>query len=273
MATIDTGTTELLAEVRDGVGILTLNRPEALNAMTGTMMDAMPAVLADWDSSADVGALVITGAGAAFCAGGDVKGFNAKGGEGGASGEVDPARVDAQRANQRATVGRLYRYSKPVIAAIPGAAAGGGLGFALAADVRLGTPKSMMATAFGGIGLSGDYGVTWLLNQLVGPAKARQLLLFNDRVRSDELLRLGLLNWVVEPDELQAKAFELAKTLADGPRGCFSRMKANLAEAPVVDLDASMEAEVQRHMECGITDDHREAVAAFVEKRTPVFTR
>ncbi|WP_134321788.1 enoyl-CoA hydratase-related protein [Cumulibacter soli] len=273
MTTIDTGTNELLAEVRDGVGIMTLNRPESLNAMTGTMMDAMPPLLEDWESSAEVGAVIITGAGKAFCSGGDVKGFNAKGGEGGPSGEVDPARVDSQRRNQRATVGRLYSFGKPVIAAISGAAAGGGLGFALAADVRVGTPKSVMATAFGGIGLSGDYGVTWLLNQIVGPAKARELIFFNDRVRSEELVRLGLLNWVVELDELPDKAFELAKTLADGPRGCFSRMKANLAEASVVDLDASMHAEVQRHLECGVTDDHREAVAAFVEKRKPVFRR
>lgn len=273
MAKTDTGTNELLAQVRDGVGTLIFNRPEVRNAMSAAMISGLADVLADWESSDDVGAVVITGAGGAFCAGGDVKGFNERGGEGGASGQVDPARVEAQRASQEATVGRIYRYPKPVIGSIPGAAAGAGLGFALAADVRVGTPKTVMATAFGGVGLSGDYGVTWLLNQLVGPAKARQMFFFNDRVRGEELLGLGLLNWVVEADELENKAFELAKTLADGPRGCYSRMKANLAEAPVVDLSAAMHAEVQRHLECGVTEDHREAVAAFVEKRKPVFRR
>lgn len=273
MAKTDTGTTELLAEVRDGVGTLTFNRPEVRNAMSSAMMAGLAELLADWEHSDDVGAVILTGAGGAFCAGGDVKGFNERGGEGGAGGEVDPQRVDAQRENQKATVGRIYSYPKPVIGSIPGAAAGAGLGFALAADVRVGTPKSVMATAFGGVGLSGDYGVTWLLNQLVGPAKARQMFFYNDRIRGEELLDLGLLNWVVGVDELEAKAFELAKTLADGPRGCYARMKANLAEAPVVDLDASMHAEVQRHLECGVTADHREAVAAFVEKRKPVFRR
>lgn len=273
MAKTDTGTTELLAEVREGVGILTFNRPEVRNAMSTAMMAGLADLLADWQTSEDVGAVIITGAGGAFCAGGDVKGFNERGGEGGGSSEVAPERVDAQRENQKATVGRIYNYPKPVIGSIPGAAAGAGLGFALAADVRVGTPKTVMATAFGGVGLSGDYGVTWLLNQLVGPAKTRQMFFFNDRVRGEELLELGLLNWVVGADELDGKAFELAKTLADGPRDCYSRMKANLAEAPVVDLDAAMHAEVQRHLECGVTDDHREAVAAFVQKRTPVFRR
>lgn len=273
MAKTETGTNDLLAEVKDGVGTLTFNRPDVRNAMTNDMMAGLADLLAAWEDDDEVGAVIITGAGGAFCAGGDVKGFNEKGGEGGPSGEVDPARVDAQRTNQEETVGRIYRYAKPVIGAIPGAAAGAGLGFALAADVRVGTPKTVMATAFGGVGLSGDYGVTWLLNQLVGPAKARQLLLFNDRVRGDELRELGLLNWVVGVEELEAKAFELAKTLADGPRGCFSRMKANLVAAPTVDLAQSMHDEVQRHLECGVTDDHRELVAAFVEKREPNLKR
>lgn len=273
MAKTDTGTPDLLAEITDGVGTLTFNRPERRNAMTQEMMSGLADLLADWENADDVGAVVLTGAGGAFCAGGDVKGFNERGGEGGASGEVDPKRVDAQRENQKATVGRIYAFPKPVIGSIPGAAAGAGLGFALAADVRVGTAKTVMATAFGGVGLSGDYGVTWLLNQLVGPAKARQMLLFGDRVRGEELLDLGLLNWVVDESELETKAFELAKQLADGPRECFARMKANLVSAPVVDLDQSMHDEVQRHLECGVTDDHREAVAAFVEKRKPVFRR
>lgn len=273
MASIDTGTQDLLAEITDGVGIITFNRPEARNALSEDMFEVMPRLLADWESSDDVGALIITGAGGAFCAGGDVKGFNERGGEGGGSGEVDPARVDKQRKNQHATVGTIYKYAKPVIASLPGAAAGAGLGFALSTDMRIGTPKTVMATAFGGVGLSGDYGTAWLLNQLVGPARARQYFFFNDRLRGEQLLELGLLNWLVEGDELADKALELARTLADGPRGCFERMKANLVSAPTLTLTESMHDEVQRHLECGVTEDHREAVAAFVEKRKPVFRR
>lgn len=273
MASIDTGTQDLLAEITDGVGIITFNRPEARNALSADMFDVMPKLLNEWETSDDVGAVIITGAGGAFCAGGDVKGFNERGGEGGGTGEVDPARVDKQRANQKDTVGKIYTYAKPVIASLPGAAAGAGLGLALSADMRIGTPKTVMATAFAGVGLSGDYGTAWFLNQLVGPARARQLFYFGDRVRGEQLLDLGLINWLVGEDELQDKALELARTLADGPRGCFERVKANLVQAQNADLFDAMHDEVQRHLECGVTEDHREAVAAFVEKRKPVFRR
>ncbi|GAB3305347.1 hypothetical protein EK0264_04675 [Epidermidibacterium keratini] len=273
MADVDTGTTDLLADLTDGVGTITFNRPDRRNAMSDQMMSALAATLGLWKDSDDVGVVVVTGAGGHFCAGGDVKGFNERGGAGGTSGQVDPAKVESQRENQKATVGAIYTYPKPVIAAVPGAAAGAGLGFALSADVRIGTPKTVMATAFGGVALSGDYGVTWLLNQLVGPARARQYLFFNDRLRGEDLLDLGLLNWVVGVEELEAKTTELARQLADGSRGTLAAMKQNLIEAQTNDLFASMHAEVQRHLDRGTTDDHREAVAAFVEKRKPNFAR
>lgn len=270
--TIDTGTEDILADVTDSIATITLNRPERRNALSDAMFEGLKKLLTDFETDDDVAVVVLTGAGSAFCSGGDVKGFNERGGEGGGSGEVDPARVERQRASQRATVGKIYAYEKPVIAALPGAAAGAGLGIALSADVRIGSTRAVMATAFGGVGLSGDYGTTWFLDRLVGPAKARELLWWNEKLRADDCLKLGLLNWVVEEDELEAKTRELASKLANGPRQCFNSMKKNLVKAQNADLNEAMDLEVQLHLECGITDDHREAVAAFVEKRAPKFT-
>ncbi|PRZ41022.1 enoyl-CoA hydratase [Antricoccus suffuscus] len=269
--TIDTGSDDILADVGGSIATITLNRPDRRNALSDAMFSGMKTLLADFEQDDDVAVVVLTGAGGAFCSGGDVKGFNERGGEGGGTGKVDPARVDRQRTSQRDTVGKIYNYTKPVIAALPGAAAGAGLGLALSADVRIGSTRAVMATAFGGVGLSGDYGTTWFLDKLVGPAKARELLWWNEKLRADDCLKLGLLNWVVEEDELEAKTYELAAKLADGPRQCFNNMKQNLIKAQNADLFDAMDLEVQLHLECGITDDHREAVAAFVEKRPAVF--
>jgi 2-(1,2-epoxy-1,2-dihydrophenyl)acetyl-CoA isomerase len=270
---IDTGTTDLIATRRDGVLTLTLNRPERRNAMTPAMTGALAEQLHAAETSELVGAVVITGAGAAFCAGGDVKGFNERGGEGGAGATVaDPARIASQQSLQRATVGRIYRLAKPVVAALPGAAAGAGLGYALAADLRIGCPRTLLATAFTGVGLSGDFGVAWLLSSLVGPSLARELMFLGERVDSVRALELGLLNRSVPEDELPGAAFELASRLANGPQAALRAMKANLLNAGRLDLETAMDLEVGPHMTCGVTEDHRNAVAAFVEKRKPVFS-
>jgi 2-(1,2-epoxy-1,2-dihydrophenyl)acetyl-CoA isomerase len=268
---LDTGTDDVLAGVRDGVGLIVLNRPERRNALSPAMLTGLAGALREIEDSDEAGALVITGSGAAFCAGGDVKRFSARGGEGGGSAEVDQAAVAAQLDSQRATTGRIYSYAKPVIAALPGAAAGAGLGFALAADLRIGSTRAVVATAFARVALSGDYGATWLLRQLVGPARAAELLYLSDRVDADTLLRLGLLNWVVAEDELVTRTRELAARLANGPRQTLRSMKRNLLLAGHASLDEAMAAEIGLHKACGLTEDHREAVAAFVEKREPRF--
>src|SRR5690606_15043872 len=131
--------------------------------------------------------------------------FDAKGGEGGGATEIDQEAVEAQRQAQLRTVAKIHRSRKPVIAAIPGAAAGAGLGLALAADFRIGSERAVFATAFVAVGLSGDFGVAWLLNDIVGPVKARELMLLNPRVRAEEARELGLLNEVVAEDQLEAR--------------------------------------------------------------------
>jgi 2-(1,2-epoxy-1,2-dihydrophenyl)acetyl-CoA isomerase len=271
MDAIDTGTEDLLAAVGDGVATVTLNRPDRRNALSPAMLTGLGRVLADLDAAEDVGALVITGAGPAFCAGGDVKGFSERGGEGGGAAEVDMDAVETQVRNQQAIVGRLHAFTKPVLASLPGAAAGAGLGIALAADMRIGCPRTVLATAFARVGLSGDYGTMWLLRHLVGPAKAAEMMYLGDRVDADTSLRLGLLNWLVPEAELADRTAEVAARLANGPRLALRNMKSNLRTSDHAGLDEAMRAEVLLHKECGISEDHKEAVAAFVGKRQPTF--
>jgi 2-(1,2-epoxy-1,2-dihydrophenyl)acetyl-CoA isomerase len=271
MTDIETGTTDLLATLDEGVLTLTLNRPEARNAMSAAMTMALADRLAWAELANEVKCVVLTGAGNGFCAGGDVKGMAARGD--GTVGEqtIDEA-IARQRINQRATAGKLFKMPKPTIAALPGAAAGAGLALALACDLRVMASSAIMTTAFARVGFSGDYGGTYFMTQLVGAAKARELYFLSERVSAEEALRLGLANWVVEPDQLQAKARDIAVRLAKGPTVAYRYMKENLNRAMAGPWDDCMDLEATHHIHCGQTADHKEAAKAFVEKREPVFS-
>ncbi len=267
---IDTRTEDLLANLDDGVLTLTLNRPEARNAMTGAMTAALADQLAWAEFARDVKCVVLTGAGKGFCAGGDVKGMAASGGGTVGDNTIDGA-IHRQRVNQRATAGKLFKMPKPTIAALPGAAAGAGLALALACDLRIMATNAVMTTAFAKVGFSGDYGGTYFLTQLVGSAKARELYYLSDRVSADEALALGLTNWVSAPEDLEAKTREIALRLATGPTVAYRYMKENLNRAMAGDVDDCLDLEATHHVHCGQTEDHRNATKAFVEKRAPVF--
>jgi 2-(1,2-epoxy-1,2-dihydrophenyl)acetyl-CoA isomerase len=186
---------DLLVQRTDGVLVLTFNRPEHRNALTQDMQIRLGEELAAAELDREIGCVLLTGAGGAFCAGGDVKNM-ARGHNAGQP--IDQLRrMELQRQSQRRTSLRLYEMGKPTIAALPGAAAGAGLSLALACDLRIAADSAIMSTAFVKIGLSGDYGGTYLLTQLVGPAKARELYLLGDRIDMNEALRVGLVNWVV----------------------------------------------------------------------------
>ena len=268
--TIDTGTNDLLANLDGGILTLTLNRPEARNAMTGAMTNALATQLAWAEFERSVKCVVLTGAGKGFCAGGDVKGMAASGDGTVGDNTIDGA-IHRQRVNQRATAGKLFKMPKPTIAALPGAAAGAGLALALACDLRIMSSSAILTTAFARVGFSGDYGGTYFLTQLVGSAKARELYYLSDRVSAEEALRLGLTNWVCEPDDLAAKTREIAGRLAAGPTVAYRYMKENLNRAMAGDVDDCLDLEATPQVHCGQTEDHRAATQAFVDKREPVF--
>jgi 2-(1,2-epoxy-1,2-dihydrophenyl)acetyl-CoA isomerase len=268
--TIDTGTEDLLAEVKDGIAVVTMNRPQARNALSGDMLGAMAKVFADAEVDPEVKCLVLTGAGKGFCAGGDVKGMAASHESDERTATIDE-RISIQRLSQRATSGKLHKMPKPTIAALPGAAAGAGLGLALACDLRVMADTAILTSAFARVGFSGDYGGTYFMSQLVGSAKAREFYFLSDRVSADEALRLGLANWVVPADALMDKAMEVATRIAKGPTVAYRYMKENLNRAMAGDWDDCLDLEATHHIHTGLTEDHREAAAAFVAKREPTF--
>ena len=271
MTTLDTGTEDLLAELDGGVLTITLNRPQARNAMSEAMNQALGRQLAAAELDPAVRCIVLTGAGPGFCAGGDVKGMNDRNSGGGRGVSIDE-QIATQRINQRATAGKLFKMPKPTIAALPGAAAGAGLSLALACDLRIMATTAFLTTAFARVGLAGDYGGTYFLTQLVGSAKAREMYFLSERVGAEEALRLGLANWVVEPEELAARTREIATRLAAGPAVCFRYMKENLNRAMAGEVDDCLDLEATHHVHCAQTADHKEAAAAFVAKREPVFS-
>lgn len=275
-AEIDTGiqSDHVLAHEDDGIVFITLNRPEARNAMSGDMNAGLARALAYAERTARVRCVVLTGAGGAFCAGGDVKGM-ASGGDAGAGargGASLDERIHLQRLNQRETAGRMFLMPKPVVASLPGAAAGAGMSLALAADLRIMADSAFITSAFARVGFSGDYGGTFFLTHLVGSAKAREIYYLSDRIGADECLRLGIANQVVPAAELESATLALARRLADGPPAAYRYMKENLNRAAMgADVLDCLDLEATHHVHTGLTDDHREAARAFVEKRQPVF--
>jgi 2-(1,2-epoxy-1,2-dihydrophenyl)acetyl-CoA isomerase len=268
---IDTGTEELLAHQEDGVAVITLNRPEARNAMSAAMNSGLAKALDEAERNPAVRCVVITGAGGAFCAGGDVKGMAARS-QGGGPGPTVDERIHLQRLNQRATAGRIYLMPKPVLASLPGPAAGAGLALALAADLRIMADSAFITTAFAKVGFSGDFGGSFFLSQLVGSGKAKELYFLSDRVSAAECERLGIANAVVPVDELEAQTMALARRLASGPPVAYRYMKENFNRAAAgAGVLECLDLEATHHVHTGLTDDHRAAAKAFVEKREVQF--
>ncbi len=265
---IDTGTNELLCSVRDGVALITLNRPEARNAMSPDLTTALRGQIKERGEDPEVGALLITGAGTAFCSGGDVKAMGGRGPRGQMSFEE---RLADLRWRQTNLTGALAALRKPTIAALPGAAAGAGLALALACDIRIAARSAFCSTGYARVGLSGDYGIAWLLTRAVGSPRARELMFTGERIDAERAERIGLVNRVVEDALLHEEAFELAKSLAQGPRVALRNMKDNLDDAPHIDYPTALHRESERLVQASRTADHKEAVAAFVEKRKPAF--
>jgi enoyl-CoA hydratase/carnithine racemase len=268
---IDTGTGELLCVVRDRVAIITLNRPEVRNAMSDNLTPALRSMIKICGEDPEIGALLITGAGTAFCAGGNVKGMGAHRDKKRLEMSHEDKVADLQE-RQRLLTGALASVRKPTIAALPGPAVGAGLSLALACDIRIAAQSAFVSTGYLRVGLSGDYGIAWLLTRLVGTARARELMFTAEKVDATRCETIGLVNRVVPDDKLQSEAFAMARSMAEGPTLALRYMKDNLDEALFFDFATARDQEAERLTRLTTTADHREAVQAFIEKRKPVFT-
>ena len=261
-------------DIDGAVAVLTLNRAESLNAMNPQMLDDLAQAGKKLAADPAVRCVVVTGAGRAFCAGGDVKAM-AQGNASGARGEGAPGgllgRVDGLRAQEE--ISRLLaEMPKPTIAAVNGVAAGAGLSLALAADIRIASDQARFTTAFAKVGFSGDFGGTWLLQRLLGPAKARELYFMSDILGADEALRLGLVSRVVPHERLMDESMALARKLAAGPTLAFGRMKDNFSFGATNSFSDTLTHEAENMIASGLTEDHRNAAIAFVTKEEPTFS-
>jgi len=261
---VETGSEELLCHVEARVAVVTLHRPDARNALTLGMKDALRALLPALADDREVGCVLLTGAGGAFCAGGDTKVMAQ-----GPPTEREPRVAMLRREHEIPAA--LHRMPKPTLAALPGPAAGAGFALALACDLRVLAESAFVTTAYARLGLSGDYGASWFLTRLVGTAKARELLFTAARLDATECLRLGIANRVVPDASLASDAQELARQIAAGPPIALRYMKQNLNLALVAPLESCLDEEAERMVAGAFTEDYVEAVKAFGEKRAPRF--
>ncbi len=289
----------ILTEVRDRVATLTLNRPDKLNALSADLIAQSIAKLTEWGRDADIGAIVVTGAGRAFCAGGDVSAMSRSDISGGSRSDISGgsrsdisggsrsdisggSREGAETLTLEQRVDRLreaqdlswllYNLPKVTIAQVNGAAVGAGLGIALACDLRIAASTAKFGTAYAKVGFGGDFGTTWLLAQYAGAPKAKELFFLGENIDAAEAQRIGIANRVVEPEALAATVAEIASRIAHGPLTSYRYMKANVNLAASTDFRTLLDREAETHLRCGMTDDHREGVRAFLEKRAANFS-
>ena len=255
---------DLIESLADGVATFTLNRPDRLNALSPAMLDGLHDALTRAATDDAVGAIVITGAGRGFCAGGDVKDMATR------QHHTFEERISRLERMHRLPL-LMRRHPKVIIAAVNGVAVGAGLGLAMACDLRLAARSARFGTGFGGIAYSGDFGGAWLLTKLVGPAKARELYLLGEVIGAEAAERIGLATRVTEDGSLAEEAAALARRIAAGPRLSYNYMKRNLFAAETESLSAVLDMEAVHQARTGLSEDHREAVQAFAEKRAPVF--
>ncbi|MEV0681003.1 enoyl-CoA hydratase-related protein [Actinosynnema sp. NPDC050436] len=255
---------ELLIDDADGVRTLTLNRPDSFNAFTVALKEQLLAAVDEAARDGAVRAVVITGAGRAFCAGQDLKEHIALLEAG------DPAPLRTVEQHYNPLVKAVVAMPKPVIAAVNGTAAGAGASLAYACDLRIAARSAKFLMAFANVGLTADSGASWTLPRLIGHGRAMEMMLLAQPVAAEEALRIGMVNQVVPDGEALATALELARRLAAGPTTAYAKIKEAMAFSG--ELAAALDVEARTQAEAGATADHREAVAAFVAKRPAEFT-
>ena len=258
----------ILFDVSDRVLTITLNNPSKLNPISDEM--TVPAIsrILECIEDPEVGAIVVTGAGRAFCAGGDVS--NMAAGKLGGRARTFEESVDVQRDRHRLPW-LLHTVPKVTIAAVNGHAVGAGLGLACSCDLRFASIKGKFGTAFANVGLGGDFGTTWQLTRLLGEAKAKELFFLPDIIDAEEALRVGLVNRVFPAESFADDVHQIAARIARGPSISYRWMKENINQSSLVDFKTMLDKEAVSHLRCGQTSDHREGVAAFMEKRQANF--
>ncbi len=255
----------VLLERSGAVAVLTLNRPDGLNALTTAMKEALLAAVREVRADDGVRALVLTGAGRAFCVGQDLR-------EHAALLEAnDPAPLATVREHYNPLVLMLQGLPVPTVAALNGSAAGAGLGLACALDFRIAAAGIRCTTAFTGIGLTADSGLSWTLPRLVGAGRATAMLLLAEPFTAEQALEMGLLNAVVPPEQLLPTALELATRLASGPTAAYTCVKESVAFAATASLEQALAKEDELQTRAGATDDHAAAVRSFLAKQVPRF--
>jgi 2-(1,2-epoxy-1,2-dihydrophenyl)acetyl-CoA isomerase len=253
-----------------GVGTITLNRPEKLNTMSDDLLEGALEALERAACDNAVRVVVLTGAGRAFCAGGDLEALSGRTGVGSRRDLSHGENVGRLRRVMRSSQ-LLMEMDKVTIAAINGACAGAGLSWACACDLRYGAQSAKFNVAFRNVGLSGDFGGTWTLPRVVGPAKARELYLLSPRFDAAEAERIGLLNKVLPDGQLMAHVRGIAAELVAAPPLALASMKKNLNDSLHLSFSELLDREAERHVAGTQTEDHVEAATAFLEKRTPSF--
>jgi len=265
---IDTGTDTVRVEVVDRVGVITLTRPGRRNALHPAMYTPMIEAVETFADDPDVGCVVVTGEGSAFCAGGDVAG-------GGGSRREGPRPSAAEQAaalTARSRISVVLRDAPIVsIAALNGAAVGAGLSIALACDLRIAAASASLVTGWARLGFSGDFGGPWLLADLLGRGRALDLIAGNARLDAAEAASIGLVHRVVPDDEFEPAWRSWARTFAHGPQPAIALVKQNVANAGRLGLAEAVAVEAANMIECAASADHREGVRAWMEKRSPRF--
>ena len=251
-------------ETDGAVATVTLNRPDALNAMSGELLEALLGRVQQAADDEAVRSVVLTGAGRAFCSGGDLRGI-------GAGDALDPLANAAQLRRFEETSRLLAEMPKPTIAAVNGAAAGAGFSLALAADLRLAAEGARFVTAFARVGLTGDFGGSWQLARIAGLARAKELYLLGNQLDAPAAQRLGIVTRVVPAGALAEEAMALARRLADGPTAAYARMKRNFAHGAEHGFAEALTFEAEGMIAASRTEDFRNAAAAFLERREPEF--
>jgi 2-(1,2-epoxy-1,2-dihydrophenyl)acetyl-CoA isomerase len=254
---------ELVAERDGSVAILTLNRPQAMNALNLALAEALLDALIECDEDGTVRAVLLTGAGRAFCGGGDIRAMAA-------AEEKAPAFLKKLTVFLHASVATIARMPKPVIAAVNGPAAGAGLSLALAADLVLASDRASFTVAYTDIGLAPDGSSTFFLPRLLGSKRAFQLIVSNRALTAADAHDLGLVSDVFPAEEFEACAREVARRLATGPTRALARAKNLLGLGGT--LETQMEAERQAIAECAQTRDFEVGVQSFLEKRSATFS-